>query len=189
MTTCAFESLIEVVGYGGAARRGATVMERRGRARLAQLHSHLELAAAGPSHTTGAGADGALEAAAEGLRTRGYAVLPPLLGAPALGEAQAAFESMRPRILQGGSTAAAGRSRSHTLGLDAVLADDDARPLLPLLSHPDVLAVVEKVSGGGATLRGASLGIYTPQRAGDAPGGYIDCQFPISPLVAAPAAP
>ena len=105
--------------------------------------------------------------------------MPPLLGAPALGEAQAAFESMRPRILQGGSTAAAARSRSHTLGLDAVLADDDARPLYPLLSHPDVLAVVEKVSGGGATLRGASLGIYTPQRAGDAPGGYIDCQSAI----------
>ena len=102
-------------------------------------------------------------------------MLPPLLDPAALREAQAAFERLRPRILGGGGTAAAGRSRSHTLGLDAVLAADEPA-LHSLLAHPAVLAVVQSVSGGGAALRGASLGCYMPQQPGDAPGGYIDCE-------------
>ena len=36
----------------------------------------------------------------------------------------------------------------------------------------DVLEVVEACSGGGAKLRGVSLGCYPSH---DTPGGYIDC--------------
>jgi hypothetical protein len=108
------------------------------------------------------------------VRRHGHCTLPQVLGPEQLRLAQAAFERVRPTIVeQGYAIAVEGRSPALKISQQQVLRCGEPA-LLELLALPQITSLIDAVSGGGATLRAVGMMCTEPHKPGDAAGGYID---------------
>ena len=107
------------------------------------------------------------------LRQHGHYTLPQVLDPEQLQLAQAAFERVHPTIVeQGHVIAVEGRSPALKISQQQVIRCGEPA-LLELLALPQIISLIDAVSGGGATLRAVGMMCTEPHTPGDAPGGYI----------------